>query len=163
MHKNPGGRDTEYYALEMHVHMQLLASPLRVHSVEAADLVYVPLWASQLVMRLVGQGACKPNWTEPAVDALMADFWADAPALLPALGRKPHWMALSEIEWGFRRGCGEGWGVPLMCHPLARDIMFASPEARRPRRPACMGQGVSRARRRPRRHKGAWLRCGRRV
>ena len=75
-----------------------------------------------------GEGSCKPNWTEPAQDELIAQFWADAPQLLPTLGSKPHWMQLSEIEWMIHRGCGEGWGIPLTCHPLAAHVIFATPE-----------------------------------
>ena len=63
------------------------------------------------------------------MDELIADFWADAPQLLPALGTKPHWMTLSEIEMMIHRGCGEGWGIPLACHPLATHMTFATPEA----------------------------------
>ena len=89
----------------------------------------MPFYGTQLVTELGGEGACKPNWTEAAQDALIADFWADAPALMPLLGAKPHWMQLSEIEWMIHRGCGEGWGIPLACHPLAEHITFATPEA----------------------------------
>ena len=88
----------------------------------------MPLYGTQLVADLGGEGACKPNWTAAAADAVVAQFWADAPALLPLLGAKPHWMQLSEIEWMIHRGCGEGWGIPLACHPLAAHMTFATPE-----------------------------------
>ena len=91
---------------------------------------YVPFYATQLWSEgLGGEGGCKPNWTEAGIADAIADFWADAPALLPALGAKPHWMALSEIEMMIHQGCGEGWGIPLACHPLAAHMVFATPEA----------------------------------
>jgi hypothetical protein len=92
---------------------------------------YVPLYATQMHFALGGEGACKPKWTKPAQDAVIAQFWADAPALLPLLGVKPHWMQLSEIEWMIHRGCSDdgGWGVPLACHPLAEHMIFATPES----------------------------------
>ena len=90
----------------------------------------MPFYGTQLWANLGGgEGSCKPNWTEPAQDELIAQFWADAPQLLPTLGSKPHWMQLSEIEWMIHRGCGEGWGIPLACHPLAAHVIFATPEA----------------------------------
>ena len=96
---------------------------------------YVPFYGSQLWSDLSGhqdhvnnEGACKPIWTDQATDDLIADFWADAPTLLPLLGTKPHWMQLSEIEWMIYRGCDEGWGIPLGCHPLAAHMTFATPE-----------------------------------
>ena len=90
---------------------------------------YVPFYGTQLVSQLGGEGSCKPNWTEAAAAELVAQFWADAPRLLPTLGSKPHWMQLSEIEWMIHGGCGEGWGIPLACHPLASHVIFATPEA----------------------------------
>ena len=160
-------RDTPYYSLELHMHLQMLISPLRVLTANEADIVYarappplpvhvrvpvpirafaaapsaahtarpgrrryVPFYATQIQYGLGGEGACKPNWTRPAMDALIAQFWADAPALLPLLGAKPHWMQLSEIEWMIHHGCGEdGWGLPLACHPLAAHMVFATPES----------------------------------
>ena len=88
---------------------------------------YVPLYASRL---LAGGGhRCAPAWDARAAAALLADFWADAPALLLALGAKPHWAQLSEREALFRAGCGGEGGVPLMCHPLAAQVLWATPEA----------------------------------
>lgn len=39
------------------------------------------------------------------------------------------WAPLFEPERGRRQGCGEDGGLPLMCHALARHIIFATPEA----------------------------------
>ena len=99
---------------------------------------YVPFYGTQLwadlatghaIWELGERPSCKPNWTDAAQDELVAQFWADAPALLPTLGSKPHWMGLSEIEWMIHRGCGEEWGIPISCHPLAEHITFTTPEA----------------------------------
>ena len=91
---------------------------------------YVPFYGTQLWSNLGGgEGRCKPNWTEAAQDKVVADFWADAPALLPTLGSQPHWMQLSEIELVMHRGCGDTWGTTLTCHPLAAHMLFATPEA----------------------------------
>lgn len=102
---------------------------------------YVPFYASQLHYDLEGhiynwvdvwptraEGACKSNWTLDAQLALVAEFWADAPTLLPLLGKKPHWMQLAEIEWMLHR-CSNRWGITLACHPLAEHMIFATPEA----------------------------------
>ena len=88
---------------------------------------YVPLYASQLLA--IGGHQCARAWDASAAAALVADFWADAPALLPALGAKPHWAQLSEREAVFRAGCGGEGGLPLMCHPLAEQVLWATPEA----------------------------------
>ena len=88
---------------------------------------YVPLYASQLLAH--GRHECAPAWDTRTAAALVADFWADAPALLPTLGAKPHWVQLSEREALFRAGCGGEGGLPLMCHALAEQVMWATPEA----------------------------------
>jgi len=98
---------------------------------------YVPLYASQLLVASGSEGSCQPDWTPAAAAELLAQFWADAPALLPLLGVKPHWMQLAERELHFHGGCGgegEG-GLPLMCHPLAAQVTFATPEALTARHP----------------------------
>ena len=98
---------------------------------------YVPFYGTQLWADLASgkqigstnRSSCQPNWTWADQDQLIAQFWADAPTLLPLLGSKPHWMGLSDIEWMMHRGCGEDWGIPLMCHPLAEQVTFTTPEA----------------------------------
>ena len=90
---------------------------------------YVPFYVTQTWADLGAEGRCKPFRSEAAQNELIAQFWADAPALLPLLGSKPHWMQLSEVEYFMHRGCGEGWGIPLACHPLAAHMTFATPEA----------------------------------
>ena len=88
---------------------------------------YVPLYASHLLAG--GAHECAPAWGHRAAAALVAEFWANAPALLPALGAKPHWAQLSEREALFRAGCGCEGGLSLMCHPLAEQVVWATPEA----------------------------------
>jgi hypothetical protein len=39
-----------YYQMEASLHMSMLASPLRVPSIEEADLVYMPLYLETLMM-----------------------------------------------------------------------------------------------------------------
>lgn len=87
---------------------------------------YVPFYASHLQARPSGDAKCQPEQSESAVAALLASSWA---AMLPLLGSKPHWMQLSEREVAFRQSCGEQGSLPLTCHPLARHIIFATPEA----------------------------------
>jgi hypothetical protein len=96
---------------------------------------YVPLYASQLLAAAGSEGSCQPDWTPAAAAELLAQFWADAPALLPLLGAKPHWMQLAERELHFRGECGGEGGLPLMCHPLAAQMTFATPEALTTRHP----------------------------
>ncbi|KAK9834820.1 hypothetical protein WJX81_001043 [Elliptochloris bilobata] len=121
-------RNTSALNLEVHMHMQMLYSPLRVLTAEEADVVYVPLYASQLLGAPGRRHECATEWDRRAAAALLAEFWADAPALLPALGAKPHWVQLSEREALFRAGCGGEGGLPLMCHPLAEQVTWATPE-----------------------------------
>ena len=99
---------------------------------------YVPFYGTQLWGDLVSghqifastnRSSCQPTWYWADQDQLIAQFWADAPTLLPLLGSKPHWMGLSDIEWMIHRGCGEAWGIPLACHPLAEHVTFTTAEA----------------------------------
>ena len=173
-------RETPYFSLELHIHLQMLSSPLRVLTAEEADIVYAPpcrkpfitvakvkctsscpassgrrsrkskvyevhlhpcryvpfygtqLWADLASGKQIGsihRSTCQREWSWADQDELIGQFWADAPALLPLLGSKPHWMGLSEIEWMMHRGCGEVWGIPLMCNPLAEQVTFTTPEA----------------------------------
>ena len=98
-----------------------------LHDAVCAPRRYVPLYASQLLAG--GAHECAPAWDADAAAALVADFWADAPALMPALGSKPHWAQLSEREALFRAGCGGEGGLPLLCHALAEQVIWATPEA----------------------------------
>jgi hypothetical protein len=68
------------------MHIALLRSPLRVHSLEHADVVYVPLY-SRLVM--FGDEGDPSNFIGKA---LLDEFEAEAAQLLPALGQKPHFF-----------------------------------------------------------------------
>ena len=84
---------------------------------------YVPLYMGQLLAPMGSRGACAREWSHSAAAALVAEFWAEAPALLPSLGSKPHWAQLAEREVMLRSGCGGvEEGLPLLCHALADKV-----------------------------------------
>ena len=89
---------------------------------------YVPLYATYMLPGVGNENACSQNFSQAEADALVEEFWADAPRLLPMLRSKPHWMQVADIERGIR-SCEEGWGISLACHPLAAHMTFASVEA----------------------------------
>ena len=71
--------------------MELLQSPLRVMNASEADLVYVPFYVVNLA-NTHSRDSCGRPLSHEEAEAVVRDFWAEAPALLPLLGRVPHWM-----------------------------------------------------------------------
>ena len=92
----------------------------------AADVIFVPVYATQLLKPHM-LSRCSRALSDAEAAQLAADFWADAPQLLPLLGRKPHWLFVAELESQLRNGCG-GWGSGFLCHEKAAQLIVTSAE-----------------------------------
>ena len=120
-------RESFYYGLTVHVHMQLLRSPLRVLDPAAADIIFVPFYATQLMMPHAMTN-CSRARSEEQAEEVARDFWADSAQLLPLLGHKPHWLFVAELELNLRDGCGSFWGTAFLCHEKAAQLIVTSAE-----------------------------------
>ena len=108
-------------------HVQLLNAPFRTMRLEEADLVYVPFYVTLLAYSQ-RTGGCYPSYSVEEQESIVAAFWDSVDTLLPALGSKPHWLALAQLEHDVSAGCG-GWGVSFLCNPRSSEFLFTVPEA----------------------------------
>ena len=120
-------RESFYYGLAVHVHMQLLRSPLRVLDPAAADIIIVPVYLTQLI-HPHAITSCNRALSEEQAAELVRDFWAESAQLLPLLGRKPHWLFVADLELNLRKGCGSSWGTDFLCHERAAQLIVTSAE-----------------------------------
>ena len=112
-----------YYALEVFIHQQLLRSPLRVHTVERADIVFLPIYLG-VAQKLFIQ------YQHKETILLLEEFWDVYRKSSTFQGNKPHWIALADVELLYQAGCG-GWGINLLCpkeKQLPAALVVSSPE-----------------------------------
>ncbi|GBF88552.1 hypothetical protein Rsub_01267 [Raphidocelis subcapitata] len=110
--------DTHMFSAGQWFLREARASPLRVESLAEADVVLVPLDTLSLM-----------TWERGAPEAV-GRWYGEAPALLPALGRKPHIVVLSKGEYDFddrsARADGTSHTYGLVGHPSAANFTFLS-------------------------------------
>lgn len=123
-----GIRHTPYFGLGFYHHVHLLSAPFRTMSLEEADLVYVPFYVT-LLSYAHKPSACFPVYSVEEQESIVAAFWASIDTLLPALGSKPHWLALAQLEHDIAMGCGGTWGLSFLCNPRSSEFVFTVPEA----------------------------------
>lgn len=112
-----------YYALEVWIHQQLLRSPLRVHEPEQADIVFLPIY-------LGAAQKLSLQYQHKETILLLQEFWDVYQKFSTFQSRKPHWIALADIELLYQAGCG-GWGTNILCpkeKQLPAALVVSSPE-----------------------------------
>ncbi|KAK9822431.1 hypothetical protein WJX74_006996 [Apatococcus lobatus] len=112
-----------YYALEVYVHQQLLRSPLRVHTHDQADIIFLPIYLG-VAQKLAVQ------YQHKETILLLEGFWDVYRQSSAFQSSKPHWIALADIELLYKAGCG-GWGIDMLCakeKQLPAALIISSPE-----------------------------------
>ena len=119
-------RNTAFQALSVYVHQQLLNSPLRVMSMDDADIVYIPIYMEHIGV-VNASSPCNQNLSQAERESLTLEFWEEIVVLLPAIGSLPHWVTVSTLQREIMQGCG-GWGASFFCHELSASFTFTVPE-----------------------------------
>jgi hypothetical protein len=119
-------RNTYMYGLDVLFHMQLLQSPLRVHTMEEADMIYLPIYAA-LECRL--SQAMDGDAHKLAYHARVQQFWENFETDFPHYRDKPHFLAIGRREAELLGGCGVGnkmytkvEACTLLCHEHAQHL-----------------------------------------
>mmetsp|Transcript_17054 Transcript_17054/g.50910 ORF Transcript_17054/g.50910 Transcript_17054/m.50910 type:complete len:629 (+) Transcript_17054:196-2082(+) len=119
-------RNTYMYGLDIIFHTQLLQSPLRVHSQEEADIIYLPFYAA-LECRL--SQAMEGDAHKQAYKKRVDSFWATFERDYPYYRDKPHAVVLGRREAELMGGCGVGDAMygkvaacTLLCHDFAEYV-----------------------------------------
>mmetsp|Transcript_3023 Transcript_3023/g.8820 ORF Transcript_3023/g.8820 Transcript_3023/m.8820 type:complete len:679 (+) Transcript_3023:373-2409(+) len=123
-------RNTYMYGLDVLFHRQLLQSPLRVHSAEEADVVFLPIYAD-LGCRLSQEKEEDFAAWIAATDA----FWGTFNQNFPDADRKPHFVVTGRREAENMAHCGVDGTMygkveacNFLCHPYAKNLLMLTVE-----------------------------------
>lgn len=123
-------RNTYMYGLDVLFHRQLLQSPLRVHSAEDADLIYIPAYVD-LGCRLSQENEADAAAWKKATDL----FWGTFEQKFPYARTKPHFIVSGRREAENMAYCGVSGTMygkveacNFLCHPYAERLLVLTVE-----------------------------------